>query len=143
MIILPKKFITRYLKKTPAICSSLGFYGKGKTYIHGKITKTKLPDGITLHTRGISMKEVEIDAYPLWVLDIAGFQTPISHTFNGPESISLKKVDEDFISNIILNITDIFVFVVQHLTLQEQDLLEKLKEIISNKKMNKIVVEFM
>jgi len=129
-----ESYYKKDLKETPIIVTSLGYYGKGKTFIHGKITESDLPDGITLHTRGISMKKIDINGCTLWVLDSAGFQTPIrSPNSQSKDHISMKKIDEDFISNIVLNLSDVFIFVVQHLTLQEQELLDRLKEIISSR----------
>lgn len=49
---------------------------------------------------------------------------------NGENNI--KKLDDDFLSNVILSMSDVFLFVVHHLTLPEQEIYLKIKDKVNN-----------
>lgn len=120
--------LNKELDLSKPFVSTTGLFGKGKTFVHSHICGIDLPHGVTYHTRGISTKILD----KLVVLDSAGFQTPLdlNHT---KRDIYLKKLDEDFLSNLIQSISDCFIFVVQHLTLPEQEILLKIKETIKSR----------
>lgn len=125
-----EKLLKENPKSSHAIISTVGPYGKGKTFFHSKLCNIDLPHGITYHTRGLSIKIIGNKV----LIDSEGYQTPIGIKNPSKKDIHVKKLDEDFISNVILDLTDIFLFVVQHMTIPEQEMLLKIKDIVKLKK---------
>lgn len=121
---------------TKPIVSTVGPYGKGKTFFHSQLSGENLPDGITYHTKGFSIRVLEDKV----LMDTEGYLTPIGIKNPQKEDINMKQLDEDFRSNVILHLSDVFLFVVQHLTIPEHKMLLKIKEIINQKEKGDVFV---
>jgi hypothetical protein len=123
---------------TPLIVGTLGPYGSGKSFSNAHLAGIELPSGITTHTKGISARLVKIElAHLAWILDTSGFQMPITLTSsNGMKDVKMKKVDENFLSNLIMTMSDVFLFVINHLSLDLQHQIETLSEFMHENRKN-------
>ena len=125
----------------------IGNANKGKSYILSKISKIKLPSGMSIKTEGISIKYPDLNLHKnrkIVLLDSAGLETPI--LISDVESIKKEEYEEKdrnelfkeksreklitelFLQNYIVNNSDILLVVVDCLSYSEQKLIMKIKQ---------------
>jgi hypothetical protein len=149
---LTEKFDKRIKNKEYRICPMcfLGETNKGKTFIINLLTNKNLKSGSEYKTEGISCKfsdfeysnnEINDSDEPekFLLFDSAGRSEPL--LIEPEEKLSIKddlkrivetnyrdlKVSEEFLKNVLINNSQIIIFVVNQLTLSEQIFLYELK----------------
>ena len=118
----------------------IGNANKGKSFLLSKISKMKLPSGMSIKTEGLSIKYPDLSLFTnrkIALLDSAGFETPVlvnSGKIENDKKSELfkdksreKLVTELFLQNYIINNSDILIVVVDSLSFSEQKLLLKVK----------------
>lgn len=140
----------KYLKNIKEQMPVLGVIGqgnRGKSYILSKISNIPLPSGYSVTTEGLSVKYPDPDGkinHKIIVLDSAGSEPPIKETNNfnlrekfnsqkAQKEIALisrdKKMTETFLQNFIIHNANIVILVIGQLTLSEQKMYNKLKNL--------------
>ena len=118
----------------------IGNANKGKSFILSKISKMKLPSGMSIKTEGLSIKYPDLTGgfnnRKIALLDSAGLETPVlvddikdnekNEIFK--EKSREKLITELFLQNYIVNNSDILIVVVDSLSFSEQKLLLKVKK---------------
>ena len=119
----------------------IGNANKGKSFMLSKISKIKLPSGMTLKTEGLSIKYPDLKIFKdrkIVLLDSAGLETPVlvsdekldidkkNELFK--EKSREKLITELFLQNYIVNNSDILIVMVDALSFSEQKLLMKVKK---------------
>lgn len=134
--------------------TKVGIVGReniGKTFILNKLCGFDLPTGSNIHTKGLSIKVGKNGDFVCF--DSAGMQTPVYYydkktlerfgttreSINeNPEllreMINDRTVTDIFIQDFILEICDIIVIVVGHLSQNDQKLIERIKSKYKTKK---------
>ena len=131
-----KEFLNASLKK---IISVLGNSNRGKTYLLQKLSGEVLPTGFQIHTRGLSIKQMDND---LMLLDTAGTNIPLllDRSNDRPNE---KEINDIYLCQIITNYilqtfvisqAHIIICVVGMLTSAEQQFMNKIKKLCENKK---------
>ena len=128
----------------------IGNVNVGKTFILSQISRVDLPNGPHIRTQGISIKFPELEKYNgrrIVLLDSPGMETPFLDENNQKENEDKKDlfkeksgeklITELFLQNYIINESDILIIVVGILTYSEQKLLNKIKIILKDLKINK------
>ena len=122
----------------------LGNGNVGKSFLLSRIFNEKIPSGYSVITEGLSIKINQNKFYALF--DSAGLQTPllkneknyeqnknIDEEFKQYENLYKDKTQtENFIQNLILYLTDMLLIVVGKITFNEQRLINKIKNELSN-----------
>ena len=125
----------------------IGNANKGKSHLLSKISKIKLPSGMSIKTEGLSIKYPDLKTEKnrkIVLLDSAGLETPVlvseldsmGKYKNGAkernelfkEKSREKLITELFLQNYIVNNSDILLVVVDCLSFSEQKLLMKIKK---------------
>lgn len=125
-----KNLLISQTHQSKKIIATVGPYGKGKTFFLSKLCDLPLPHGILYHTKGLSINFID----QMILIDSEGYQTPIGIKNPQQKDIKMKKLEEEFISRVIMNVSDIFLFVVQHLSCMENEMLLEIKKMIKQKK---------
>ena len=132
----------------------LGNGNVGKSFLLSRLFKKfTIPSGYSVVTEGLSLKYNEKDGYT--ILDSAGIGTPLlteEELYRDKDEENRQKYEsifrdksqtENFIQNLIIDLCDMMLIVVGHLTFREQKLINKIvKEIQSksNKKTSQIYI---
>ena len=146
-----EKILNEYKNKESLIIGIVGHSNKGKTFLLSKIAKTLLPTEISIKTKGLSIKYLELGFNKnIILLDAAGLETPVliekENLINNKdnklnqlikEKATDKLMTETFLKNFIISNINILITVVGNLTFSEQKLLKKIKE--ESIKTNKIL----
>ena len=120
----------------------IGNANKGKSFILSKISKMKLPSGMSIKTEGLSIKYPDLTGgfnnRKIALLDSAGLETPVLISDESQKDINKndlfkeksreKLITELFLQNYIVNNSDILIVVVDSLSFSEQKLLLKVKK---------------
>eukprot|EP00118_Oscarella_pearsei_P004287 m.18098 g.18098 ORF g.18098 m.18098 type:complete len:526 (+) comp27595_c0_seq3:395-1972(+) len=107
----------------------LGTYNKGKTFVLNHIGKTNLPEGLAVHTKGISMKtprEERVNRFTL--VDIAGFDAPVELTNEPDKELALRRGIDRFIQDTVLRLCSVFIVVLGDITRTDQHYLEEISQ---------------
>ena len=128
-------------KKEPVLrIGVIGNANKGKSFILSKISKMKIPSGMSIKTEGLSIKYPDInDGFKnrkIALLDSAGLETPVlinnENDYKNKELFKEKSreklITELFLQNYIVNNSDILIVVIDSLSFSEQKLLLKVKK---------------
>ncbi len=123
-----------------AVVAVVGLYDKGKTFILNQITRTKLPSGKKVRTKGLSFKHLNVDGTDFVLLDSAGSNAPVR--VENELSVYQKEATEHFILDIIFEISDYFICVVNDFTSLDQRYLDKLARTLqgSRKAFREVIV---
>jgi hypothetical protein len=109
----------------------VGLYDKGKTFVLNNLTLSNLPSGKKVNTKGISFKHVNVDAGThLILVDTAGSYSPVK--IDSEMSIFEKEATENFISDLVFEISDYFICVVNDFTSLDQRYLDRLSRSLQN-----------
>ena len=143
--------LNEYLKKDKKLLKIgiLGNGNMGKSFLLSRIFNEKIPSGYSVITEGLSVKFNQEKNYAL--LDSAGLQTPLLITENMSrtninnekehkeyENLYRDKTQtENFIQNLILYLSDMLLIVVGKITFNEQRLINKIKNELTNQKSKK------
>ncbi len=106
------------------IVNVVGRYNVGKTYVLRLLANINLGHSFTERTIGISVSlpsPKDTNGTPLALIDTAGTRTPVMYeddTFQ--EKSYQRQVSDSFIQEIAFNSADIFVLVVNQMTLDDQ-----------------------
>jgi hypothetical protein len=102
-----------------ATVAVVGLYDKGKTFVLNNLTQSNLPSGKKVNTKGISFKNVNVDAGThLILVDTAGSYSPVK--ILNELSIVEKEATEMFITDLVFEISDYFICVVADFTSLDQ-----------------------
>ena len=129
----------------------LGNGNVGKSFLLSRLFGVEIPSGFSVTTEGLSLKYNIEDRYI--ILDSAGLQTPLltdENLFDDKDEENKKKKyeslykdktqTENFIQNLIIDISDMILIVVGKLTFNEQRLINKIKKVLeSSNQKNKII----
>ena len=120
----------------------IGNANKGKSFLLSKISKIKLPSGMSIKTEGLSIKYPDTTIFKqrnIVLLDSAGLETPVlasdDELKNDKENVFFREksreklITELFLQNYIIDNSDILIVVVDILSFAEQKLLLKIKEV--------------
>ena len=116
---------------------AIGNINKGKTFILSKLSRINFPTGIK--TKGISVKYPEFKNKKMVLIDTMGLDEAIlkeenNGQFNKKELLKEALIRELFITNYIINNSNIILIIIGELTISEQNLLNRIKtQIIKNK----------
>ena len=103
------------------VVNVVGRYNVGKTYILRLLAGINLGHSFIERTNGISVSLPQIKDLPLALIDTAGTRTPVEFEHSTFQQSSYERqVSDSFIQEIALNSAEIFVFVVNQLTLDDQ-----------------------
>ena len=118
----------------------IGNANKGKSFLLSKLSKMKLPSGMSIKTEGLSIKYPDTSEFKdrrIVLLDSAGLETPVLKSDETPMDVNEndyfkeksreKLITELFLQNYIINNSDILIIVVDSLSFSEQKLLIKIK----------------
>ena len=106
------------------IVNVVGRYNVGKTYVLRLLANIDLGHSFTERTIGISVSlpsPSETNETPLALIDTAGTRTPVKYddeTFH--EKSYQRQVSDSFIQEIAFNSADVYVLVVNQMTLDDQ-----------------------
>ena len=126
----------------------LGNGNIGKSFLLSRLMNEDIPSGYSVITEGLSLKINKEKSYAL--LDSAGLQTPLLIKENNYENKSLdheeyiklyrdKTQTENFIQNLILTLSEMLIIVVGKLTFNEQRLINRIKNVLSDQKSKKTI----
>ena len=130
--------------KLLSIVSVLGNKNTGKSFILHLLTKKNIPNGYTVTTEGLSFiipekEENKDDNYIL--IDTAGTESPLLTDNIEELTIEMKdrmakdrQITDYFLQKFILEKSDIFICVVDNLTLTDQKFINRIIKNYSNKK---------
>jgi predicted nucleic acid-binding Zn-ribbon protein len=112
---------------TCAKVSVLGNFNVGKTFLLTKVAgNVELPAGTLSHTRGISMKLVNLasdgDQQAVFI-DTVGRNSPAPDPVEGtelPDVLQLQKALEEMVKQFVLMSADVFLFVIGELSASDQ-----------------------
>ncbi len=122
----------------------LGNGNMGKSFLLSRIFNEKIPSGYSVITEGLSIKINQEKFYALF--DSAGLQTPLLKIDENQEQsvdneeehkkyenlYKDKTQTENFIQNLIINLSDMLLIVVGKITFNEQRLINKIKNELVN-----------
>ena len=160
--------IIKYNKYKDVNLVTIGVVGnmnKGKSFILSKFSGIKLPVGININTKGLSIKYPEIEQFKnrkYILLDSAGFENPILN-FENDKDIYKKQeeeakengneqelfrekakdilITEAFLQNFIITTSDVLLLIVDNLTYTQQKMINKIKtEIRKTRKEKKLFI---
>ena len=124
---------TKMLENTDRfVVNVVGRYNVGKTYVLRLLANINLGDSFTERTVGVSVSlpsPKDTDNTPLALIDTAGTRTPVSYgdeTFK--EKSYQRQISDSFIQEIAFNSAEVFVLVVNQLTLDDQLYLKTLTQ---------------
>ena len=128
----------------------LGNGNIGKSFLLSRLFNDDIPSGYSVITEGLSLKINQQQSYAL--LDSAGLQTPLllkdsKNDNNNPDNEENdygnlyrdKTQTENFIQNLILSLSDMLIIVVGKLTFNEQRLINRIKNVLSELKTKKTI----
>ena len=144
----------------------VGNVNNGKTFILSKLSRIILPTGVSISTKGLSIKYPDLgdgqEHRKYILLDSAGLENPILIDENeekdeeGEKEIenSYKKeidkfrlkardilITESFLQSFIISVSDLLLVVIDKLSFSEQKLINKIKgELRSNKKKKQVFI---
>lgn len=102
------------------IVTAVGVHNSGKTHLLNLLMDTQLP---TASTSGLSFKSLNMDlATQLILLDTPGLYKPLRHT----DACANQEVTELLLNDIVLSLSDYFIYVVGNWTSIEQRFLQKI-----------------
>lgn len=160
-IIFNEKGLEKYNEFKNQSLLKIGIVGNinnGKSYIFSKLSKIKLPTGVSISTKGLSIKypklEKGFEHRKFILLDSAGFENPIlinedeennqleEKNYDDIHKFRLKARDilitEFFLQSFVISVSDLLLIVVDKLSFSEQKLINKVKgEIKLNKDKDK------
>eukprot|EP01001_Neometanema_parovale_P011480 NODE_772_length_2108_cov_85.934005_g734_i0.p1 GENE.NODE_772_length_2108_cov_85.934005_g734_i0~~NODE_772_length_2108_cov_85.934005_g734_i0.p1 ORF type:complete len:642 (+),score=96.86 NODE_772_length_2108_cov_85.934005_g734_i0:54-1979(+) len=100
------------------IVTVLGEFNKGKTWVLNELTGSKLPSGVNIRTEGLSFKRLELARRELALLDTAGAGSPVKSVT--PGQLQQKKAMEKFLRDVVFECADIFMYIVNDISAEEQ-----------------------
>ncbi|CAF1422055.1 unnamed protein product [Adineta steineri] len=116
------------------VINVVGRYNVGKTYILRLLAKINLGDSFTERTDGISVALTNLGALSMALIDTAGTRTPVRFKQNTFLQYSYERqVSDSFIQEIAFNSAEIFILVVNQLTLDDQLYLKTLLKRLGEK----------
>ena len=144
------------------IVGVIGNGNKGKSFLLEKLSEYEIPKGFNVKTEGLSIRYGEEKDHKLAILDSAGQETPLlKNNFqiketkkdSNPNGLNIenddlkdiineskfeeycrdKLITELFIQKFIINKSDILIIVIGNMTLNEQQLLARIKKEAKNK----------
>ena len=131
--------------KQVSIISVLGNKNTGKSFILHLLTGKKIPNGYTVTTEGLSLiipdDEDNKDENCI-LIDTAGTESPLLIENTDPETLSIdlkdkmakdRQITDYFLQKFILEKSDIFICVVDNLTLTDQKFLNRIIKNYTNK----------
>ena len=147
----------KYKNEKTIIIGIIGNSNKGKTFLVSKISKEYLPSEIKIKTKGLNIKYPKLSYGKMALLDIEGLETSIlkeeekeeeekdnlinlSKEYNEQifkEKSADKSITEIFLQNYIVYNSNIIIIVVGILTHSEQKLINRIRNEISRKRINK------
>ena len=166
-ILMTREGEQKYLNYKDQSLIKIGIVGnvnRGKTFILSKLSKIHFPSGVSINTKGLSIKYPELseghEKRKYILLDSAGLETPILNDKheeeeeennedekNNDENDEFKKkardilVTESFLQTFIISNSDILILVIDKLSFSEQKLINKIKkEMKDNKKTRKLYI---
>ena len=124
-------------KKATIILGALGKQSKGKSFILGKLSGYDVPQGFTMQTKGISVRIGEQDNNCITIIDSAGQGKALlkeNEEKSENEQLRDKLITERFIQEFVIHKQDIILLVVGIITIEEQKLLNNIKNLINQNK---------
>eukprot|EP00667_Euglena_gracilis_P005002 EG_transcript_5025 len=100
------------------IVTVLGEFNRGKTWVLNRLTGTRLPTGVNIRTEGLSFKRLTLARKELALLDTAGAGSPVRSVT--PGQLQQKKATEKFLRDVVFECADIFLYVVNDISAEEQ-----------------------
>ena len=131
------------LKKEVAVISVLGNKNSGKSFILHLLTGKDIPNGYSVTTEGLSLITPDNDKnknYNYILIDTAGTESPLLKetdqkytTDNINKMAKDRQITDYFIQKFILENSDIFICVVDNLTLTDQKFISRIIKNYTNK----------
>jgi len=158
------------IKQKGTIVAIVGTYNKGKTFLLGKLSNSKVPEGFNVNSQGISITYLQKDGAKLPIigldtkgsalpLDISSISRPMftmDESVNGLNSLLLQneklqekglkdllrdhQATEDILQKFIMDIANLIIVMVSDLNFEDQKLVNKIKKQFKNIKSKKIIV---
>lgn len=148
---LPVRFadssaMTRFSREIPQeTIAVLGHFNAGKSWLLSKLFGLTLPVGTEVHTGGISIKFTQINNGALTrdisVLDTEGLNTPLrtptEHSDGLIHQLQDQQASEDLLEQVVLTVSDTFLYVVSDLSIEEQKRIIRLQhQVVQAQKAN-------
>lgn len=106
------------------IVNVVGRYNVGKTYILRLLANINLGSSFTERTNGISVSLPSLEVanqVPIALIDTAGSRTPVEFNTATFHKLSYEKqISDSFVQEIALNSAEIYIFVLNQLTLDDE-----------------------
>jgi len=106
------------------VVNVVGRYNVGKTYVLRLLANIDLGHSFTERTIGVSVSlpsPKDTNGTPMALIDTAGTRTPVAYEDNTFKDKSYQRqVSDSFIQEIVFNSAEVFVLVVNQLTLDDQ-----------------------
>ena len=139
-----KKEVYEDLKTKPMIIVGVvGNRNKGKSFILGKLTDYKVPQGFSIKTEGISVCFGDKEDHCIAILDSAGQEVPLLQSANNlilEKCLRDKLITEKFLEEFTIHTSDVLILVVGNITLNEQKILTRIKNSLQKEKKNIYVI---
>ena len=123
--------------KVQSVFSVMGSYQIGKTFLLSKLANLSFGFGKKFPTLGLNLKKVQIHEINLLSIDTPGLNKPIQ--FDKLDFVT-KTLEDALISNLAAELSNIIIYVVNNLTVQDQKVLESFKKKPEYKKKKFIIV---
>jgi hypothetical protein len=125
--------------KTTVVVGVLGQFNKGKTHIIKQLSfDESLASGYSVSTEGLSIKYPHDANLGLTLLDVAGFETAIQHKNSKDTKNYIDRIHtENFLQKFVIMNSDIIILVVNKLTYTDQKMLNRIKQLIIQNKLEK------
>lgn len=117
--------------KQTTLCSILGQYDRGKTFLLDKLTNNRFGSGKKVDTAGISFKDTQIKDKFVVFADTPGFNSPLNSSNH--DSLE-KKLTETFVQEFSYRLSQYFLIVVNDYTSKDQKLVHRLEKRIKNER---------
>lgn len=112
--------IRRLIEGSDVKVSIVGMYNRGKTFLLNELTGGELRTGCVAHTVGLSIIAPSDD---LVFLDTAGQNQPVAADDG---AIRDRLLSEQFLRDLVVEVSDVIIVVVNQLTLNDQQFLKTL-----------------
>jgi len=100
------------------IVSVLGEFNRGKTWVLNRLAGTHLPCGVNIRTEGLSFKRLTLAKKEIALLDTAGSGAPVRSVTTG--QLQQKKATEKFLRDVVFECADVFLYIVNDISAEEQ-----------------------
>lgn len=119
------------MKWNGTVISVVGGFDKGKSMLLNKLVDGSFPSSCRVHTMGLSFKQLEYEKRNYILVDSAGKDSAFMVSHESDMSVNDSEAEDRFISDVVFEISDIFIFVVNEISGKEQREIHRLTQRLS------------